>query len=398
MKPKQIAMIVLIVILGGFAFYFSGEILETNKSGFYQIKQASVTGDMTVKTTPGMYLQSFGIITNYQISDVYYFSKYDEDGGAGVEAQAIKVRFNDGGTAQVSGSIKFRLSLQNKDQLRLHEDFKLYDTVKKDLVRQVVTEALMQTATLMKAEESYSTRRSEFTSYAEEQVRRGIYETAAEEIKKKDAEGNEFIERLVTIKKDESGQLLIRKESPFKRYNIEILQFVIKDIDFDKTIDALISKKKEAEQMRVVAKANAEKAKQDAITAEEQGKAKIAIAKAEEDVKKIREVTQAEKLFEVSKFNRLQAEEDSKALLFRKEAEAKGNKLLVKAGLSPIEKATIEKEIAIGVAEKLSQIKLPQTMILGGGSGKGSGAMDPFTAIGLESFLNISKKMSKTKK
>ena len=60
------------------------------------------------------------------------------------------------------------------------------------------------------------------------------------------------------------------------------------DIDFDETIDMLISQKKKAEQQKVVAKANAEKAKQDAITALEQGKARVASAKADEEVEKIK--------------------------------------------------------------------------------------------------------------
>ena len=38
-------------------------------------------------------------------------------------------------------------------------------------------------------------------------------------------------------------------------------------------IDNLIAKKKEAEQLKIVAKSNAERAKQDAITAYEQGEA-----------------------------------------------------------------------------------------------------------------------------
>ena len=165
---------------------------------------------------------------------------------------------------------------------------------------------------------------------AEDQIKLGIFETHAEEFKSKDAEGNDFIERAVKVKNDASGKPMIRKISPFVRYKIEVLQFVIKDIDFDKTIDILISKKKEAEQQKVVAKAQAEKAKQDAITALEQGKARVAKAKADEEVEKIKEVTQARKKFEVAQFDRQRAEEEAKAELIKGRAEAEKNKLLVK--------------------------------------------------------------------
>ncbi len=391
---KMIGIIVVIAILGAAGFAFSSYLVVTNKAGYYQIKQAAVTGKITVHDEPGMYGKVFGIITTYQISDMNYFSKSDLEGGSGEAADTIKVRFNDGGTADISGSIKFRLSLKEENQLLLHVDFKSYDKIQSDLIRQVITEALMQTATLMKAEESYSTRRSEFTAMAEEQIRRGIFETIAEERIYTNLEGKEFIERTVKVKYDDSGHAVVRKISPFVRYDIEILQFVIKDIDFDKTIDALIAKKKEAEQQRIVAQANAEKAKQDAITAEEQGKARIAVARAEEEVIKIKAVTQAEKEFAVAKLNRQKAEEDAIADLTKREAEAQGAALLVRAGLTPRDKAEIEKEMAIGVAAEMAKIQLPDVMIFGSGEGSPT---NPFDAIGLEAFMNISEKIANSK-
>ncbi len=391
---KLIGIIVVLAILGAVGFTFSSYLVSTNKAGYYQIMQAAITGTMSVHDEPGMYGKFFGTITTYQISDMNYFSKSDLEGGAGEAAAPIKVRFNDGGTADISGSIKFRLSLKEENQLLLHEDFKSYDKIQSDLIRQVITESLMQTATLMKAEESYSTRRSEFTAMAEEQIRRGIFETVAEERIYTNLEGKKFIERTVKVKYDASGLAVVRKISPFVRYDIEILQFVIKDIDFDETIDALIAKKKEAEQQRIVAQANAEKAKQDAITAEEQGKARIAEARADEEVIKIKAVTQAEKEFAVAQLNRKKAEEDAIADLTKMEAEAQGAALLVRAGLTPKDKAQIEKDTAIGIAAELAKIQLPEVMIFGSGEGSPT---NPFDAIGLEAFMNISEKLSNSK-
>lgn len=379
-------------------------LFETNNAGEYKIKQAAVSGRMSVRTTPGTYWQGFGDITPYQISDMYYFSKYDDEGGKDRKSDAIQVRFNDGGTAKISGSVKYRLSLKPEDQLLLHQDFKSYKAVKEDLIRQVVTEALMQTATLMKAEESYSTRRAEFSALAEEQVRRGLFEVYSKEIRKDsskkedvvDSEDGEFIERVVRVKKNEDGTSVIKKKSPFSRYNIELIQFVVKEIDFDETIDALIAKKKEAEQQKVVARANAEKAKQDAITAAEKGKAAVAEAEAKALVEKKTAVVEAEKKFEVAKFARQRAEEDAAALLVKRKAEAKANQLLVQAGLTPLERATIEKDTAIGVAKELANVKFPEMMIIGG-SGNSGQVLDPFQAVGLESFIKISKELSNKK-
>lgn len=383
-----VVALILIIVLST----VSRQIFETNDAGYYQIKQAAMTGEMTVVNDPGTYLQLFGTITTYQISDVYYFSKIADDGAGKNDADPIKVRFNDGGTADVSGMIKFRLPTDPAKRLKLHQDFKNFDAIKHDLMRQVVTEALMQTAPLMRAEDSYSTRRSEFTDLAEDQVTEGIFETVSKEFKEKDADGNEFIEKEVNVKKDDKGQPLVRKVSALKQYGIEVIQFVIKDIDFDQTIDALIAKKKEAEQQKVVAKANAERAKQDAITAREQGNAKIAEEKAKQEVEKIKEVTIAQKEFEVSQLKRKQSEQDAAAAITNGKAEAEVNRLKVQAGLTPLERATIEKETRIGVAAELAKVQFPGMMVIGGSS-NGS-AMNPFDAVGLESFMRINDRIN----
>lgn len=166
------------------------------------------------------------------------------------------------------------------------------------MVRQTVAEALMQTASMMKAEEMYTTRRGEFTSMVEDQVRNGIYETSSRIVNRKGADGEEFNDKEVFIKLGSDGKPIIRKISPFQTYGVEVVQFVIKEIDFDKTIDALISKKKEMEQQKVVA-----------------------------------------------------------------------------------------------VAAELAKVQFPGMMILGGGNGSNGHALNPFDAVGLESFMCISKEI-----
>lgn len=367
------------------AVAFSSYIFETNNAGYYQVKQAALSGNMSVKNTAGVYLQMFGDIFTYKVSETSYFSNAE-----GNDIRAVNVRFNDGGTADISGSIKYRLSSDPKTQLGLHSDFRSFQAVENDLIRQVVTASLMQSATLFKAEEIYSTRRSEFIAIAEEQIRKGIFETESQEVRAKDAEGNDFIERRVTVKRDKEGNPIIRTDSAFKKYGIDVIQFVIKELDFDETIDKLIAAKKEAEQKKVVAKANAEKSKQDAIAAEEKGKADVAKAEAEALVEKKTAVIAAEREKEVAEQNALKALEDAKAVKAKGEAEAYAAKLKVAAGLSPREQAEIDRDTAIGVAEKMAQVKFPHMMVIGGG-GDGQSPLNPFDAVGLESFLKISK-------
>lgn len=369
---------------------FSTSLLETNEEGFYQIKQAAMSGEMSVRNTPGMYTQMFGTITTYQISDSFHFDKKEG-------SEPLTVRFQDGGTATISGSVRFRLSSIDKDQLLLHRDYKSYDTVKSVLIKQAVTEALIQTASMFKAEESYASRRSEFTSLVEDQVKRGLYQTVALEVKEQDVDGNQFNDVNISVVKDASGQPVIKKTPLHQRYGVDILQLVIKEIDFDETIDNLISKKKEAEQEKVVARANAERAKQDAITARERAAAEVAVAKGQEEVEKIKAVTKAQKEFEVAQLEKKKAEEDAKASEVRGQAEARINQLKVNAGLTPQERAEYRMKTAIGVAKELASINLPKMMVFGGDS-KGNSPTDPFAAVGLESFMRITGKLTEDDK
>lgn len=395
-NPKKVISLVaggigLIVLL-----FMAFTVWGTNRLGYYLVKQAAGTGTISVINEPGMFFRLGGDIFQYQVSDMLYFSKHDIDGGSGPGSQPIKVQFIDGSYADITGAIKFRLSTVPEKQVLLHQDYKSFNAVGQDLVRQVVGEALIQTASLMKAEEFYSSRRAEFTALAEEQIRYGIYATESREAKYNDAEGNEFVGRNTEIMIDKDGKKVIRKQSPFLRYGIEVVSFVIKDIDFDPTINNLIVKKKEAEQMKVVAHANAEKAKQDAITAIEQGKAQIETARALELVEKIKATTEAQKDYEVAVFAHKQAAEEAAAEILTGEAEARIAKQKVAAGLTPLERATIQKETSIGVAEALAKVSLPSTMVIGGGSGHNGGTLDPFQAIGLKSMLDITRDIQKS--
>ena len=59
--------------------------------------------------------------------------------------------------------------------------------------------------------------------------------------------------------------------------------------------------------------------------------------------------------------------------------------------VTPLERAQIEKETKIGVAEALSKIKLP-TYVVTGGNGNSNTAMD---AMGLKMMTDLVDKMSK---
>jgi regulator of protease activity HflC (stomatin/prohibitin superfamily) len=365
--------------------------------GYYQIKQ-SFWGNMSVHAEPGPYMLLWGKYEEYHQADKMLFCTQTQDKGCNrPDYGPVMVRFRDGSAATVSGYIQYKMPQTPDKQLLLHRDYKSYANVKGSLIYNTIKDSLIKTAALMKAEESYATKRAEFNNIAGDQLRKGIFAVTARRVKRKDADGNEFIDQLVEIKSDKNGNPRIHRESPFGQYNLGVVQFIVSDIDYDDKIRQLIDKKKEAEQEKVVARANAERAKQDAITEREQGKARVAKAQADALVLKKTAVIEAEKQKEVAREMRLKAEQDAKAEEVRGRANALVAKLKVAAGLSPRERAEFDMKTAIGVAEKLSQVKLPASMVIaGGGNGKGS-SVNPFDAIGLEALHNLSQKIKRTK-
>lgn len=380
MRYKNLTLITICVVFVMFVVT-AGSLFETNSFGNYQIKQAAITGEVTVRSEPGLYWQGMGTITTYPISEDLSF----EDSG-------VSVRFNDGSIAKVKGTVKFKLSLKPEKQKELHRDYSSFKNVKDDLILRNVQEALAQSATLMVAEDSYSARRAEFSNMAKQQLEQGIFKTETKNVDSVDDNGTKFKKRIIEVIKDEHGNPIVQKESLLKHYEIEILQFVVNDFEYDAKINELIAKKKEAEQIKIVAAAVAERAKQDALTAEAEGSAKIAKAKADAEVEKMKEVIEAQKKAEVAKLAAQQAKFEAEKIRAQGEAEAYAAKKKVEAGLTPLEKANIEMETKIGIAKALAGVKFPERMVIAGGGEKGG--TNPFDAVGLQALYELSNKLA----
>lgn len=138
-------------------------------------------------------------------------------------------------------------------------------------------------------------------------------------------------------------------------------------------------------------KAQAAAAQQDAIKAEELGKAAAMTAKWEQEKVKAVEVTKAQQAYEVASLAAKEAMENAKKVKAEGDAEAFRQAALVRAGLSPKEKAEIEMQTKIGVAEALSKLELPKIVMAGGNTSNGNAAMD---AMGLKMVSDLVDKMS----
>lgn len=94
--------------------------------------------------------------------------------------------------------------------------------------------------------------------------------------------------------------LPVHLDNDLKTYGVIVSGYQIVDWDFEqKTLDQ-IAAKRQATMAIITAKANADRAKQDSITAEEEGKKDVTVARYTEEVEKIKAVVKAERSKEVA--------------------------------------------------------------------------------------------------
>jgi hypothetical protein len=385
---------IIAVLLVAIAVLGVNSIMEYVENTEYAVHQNAFSGELSVWNAPGWHVKMFGKVSKFKKAGDIYLSADRLDGGAGAEVQAVGVLFPDG-SADVDVVTRYELSLTESIQKELFVKYGGEISVI-SMIRQQIIEAVKGVGPLMSSAEAYSDRKPEVAILARTMALKGIFATLVKRDTTLNKRGDTKITKSYDVKRDSNGNPIVTKSSVLDGYQVTLPVFNVKDMKFDAKTVALIEARK-----------TAQKAVQDAITAEEEGKALIAKEKASQDVVKMKAVTIAEKERDVavlnadrerqvSELNAEKAKQEAIAIQRRAKAEADANALKVRAGLTPQEKAEWNYKTRVGVAKELASVKFPEMLIIGGG-GKG-GAMNPFDAIGLESFIKINEKMNGSKK
>ena len=275
----------------------------------------------------------------------------------------------------MTGNVRVDLPVNADSLIDIHKHFRSYESLIKDTVNQVVAESTILTASLMTAEESYTTKRAEFSQLAYDQLLNGVYMTEAELVTVKDTKtGEQVTKQVVRIQRDEKG-VPERKASVLAQYGIKVGQFVIKEIDYEGTVAGQIQSKQQALMQVVSAKANAEKAIQDRLTAEEVGRKNVAVAKFEQEVKKQQAVTEAEQRLEVAKLGRAAEEQNKLANIAKGEGEGEYRRKIMVADGAMDKKLEAWKFAQEKWADAFANSKNPLVpqMVMGAASGSAGG-------------------------
>jgi len=359
---------IVVVISGILLLIFAKNLFETNDQGMYQVKQAFITGTMTARMVPGTYGQWLAQIETYKATATVGFGAKQE-GDISANLDSIPVIFNEGSNAKIAGLIRVQLPNTDSALIYLKKEFVGgYDHFISAGVVPIVQNAVKLGANLRSAQDAYTTL-ALFQQSVQDQLENGIYVTHSERKEIVNTTGDTEVRQVTVISVDRAGQPL-RQPNRLQELGCQITSCVIDVPGFDASVTNMIAKRKDEAMKTELAKQAALRAQQDAITAEEQGKANVATAKYVKEVELIEATTKAREKFEVAEFAAKEAEQEK----FKKVQVAKGiaEELRIADGLSEREKYQIDADVKrdIGVAEHMSKWVGPQIVMAGSENGK----------------------------
>lgn len=338
-----------------------------NSYGYRQVVENPLSGNTWVQFEQGWYFKGF-FSTEYQYPNVIttmFTSKQPEEKITSLDS-AFGIRFNDATRAVAEATVRWRLPQDEEHMLDIHREYHGPGRLASATLHKYTRECLRYAAQLMESETHYSGGMSKLSEDFQDQLENGqfVIESKAEYVK--DTLSGENRKLTTTFVRRDANGIPIRNKSDVQQFNITVAYASVDEVDYEEQVDIKLAEKIEASTKESISKQKLITAQQEALTAKAEGEKLIAETRATEEASKIEAVIRAQKEAEVAKENLRRDELKAKAELAIKKAQAEGDRLKVAAGLTPKERADIDKETAIGIAEWLSKRPVPQIVIEGG--------------------------------
>src|SRR5260370_5481166 len=319
--------VVIVVFIG--IWGLSNMLVSVDQNDIMVI-QNPATGHLTWYTGGGAHLQWFGKVTKYHKRTQFWFSSSRPDQKD--KDNSIVVRFNDGGHANLFGSIAWEMPLDEQHLNLIHQKYGSQEAVEQQLVRTIVEKCVYMTGTLMSSAESYAERRNDLIQLIEDQVQNGVLKTQTVETKQADAiTGEQKTVRVVQLKNGRGGVFLRQEESPLRSFGIKTFNLSLNNVKYDDRVEAQIQQQQQAKMQVQTAIANAKMAEQAAITAQKNGEAKAAEAKWEQEVIKAKAVTEGQQKLAVAELDARAAAQYKQAEILRGEGEGAYKRAVMQA-------------------------------------------------------------------
>jgi hypothetical protein len=396
-------------------------------------------GKLSVKFSAGVYPKLFGSTKSYNNVLTLDFDREENEESATLDQNGIGVLYQDGGTGTVYGKVRFKLPDDEATMLNLHKDFRSPEGLAHKLIKGATEEVMNSTASLMNSEDSYATLRGTYSKWARYQLEHGIFKTETEQIITTEDSSKQFCVDLNFQDLSEEQRQECRKVRRIKKtvpiitykegtkqplteasdlgvYGITISGFNMLQPAYEPSTMTQISEKRKQTMLIITSKANAERAKQDALTSESQGIANVVKAKYAEEVIKEKAIVVAERekqvaeikaqqLVEVARQGKLQAEQNKLAAgeikleqIALGEGESERKRLVMQADGALEQKLSAYRDVNYRYADAMGKHRLVPDIQFGGSNGQtgqtGSQVQDLMNLMMVNSAKQISLDMS----
>jgi hypothetical protein len=383
-KAFLIGISIISLIISIFSF---SSIFENVDASNIVVIQSPLNGDLNWYTTPGIKWQGFGKVTIYNRRTQHWFSSKNDQGESNDQSQ--KLRFNDGGHANISGGLSYDLPLDEEHLNSIHKKFGSQKAIDQQLIRTITEKSIYMTGPHMSSTESYAGRRAELLYLIEDQMKNGIFLTKTKV--QKEIDPITKIEKSVTlveIEKDSETQKPKRStSSPLEEYGILIENLSINEIKYEEAVEQQIKEQQKSIMAVQIAIAEAKKAEQQLTTTQKEGEAaaakaeweqKTIAAKQEQEALMIKKVaeTKAEQELEVATLAAKSAEQKKLAEIALGEGESKRRQLVMEADGALEKKLEAWVQVNSAYAKAISEHKgnwVP-SVVMSGSKGNENGA------------------------
>lgn len=345
----------------------------------------SPTGRMSAVMSQGIKWRGFAKIDKWQkYIDVKVVSEETESDIRELEGvmQPVPVRFIDQVTAKGHVSLRFQLPEDKPSFIKLAVKYRTMSNLVNNTIIPTVREQLINTGYMFAAQNYISGEAQSFRQTFEEQLKNGTYAVNKLEVKDTIYSNIDMTSRRREIKEIQTSYRVekilehgIPKRIPHElsENNIIVSQVIVDKIDLEATFKQRLEAQRDesakrqleqqkietakAEQQRIVAQGERDKAAERVAQEKEQVKALIAIEtklKQEETNKKLAAIA-----LETERLN-------AQKVKVTADAEAYEIAKKVHAGITPEVKLQMELDRDVKVAAEIAKINFPETMIIGG--------------------------------
>lgn len=399
------------------------------------VHQDFSSGELTVWTQPGLKWKGWGQTTSYPKSAEFKFlAQKDDKGEITSTRDCVQTRFNDKGKAAICGQVSFDLPTDPDKMEEVHSKYNHIQSIRDRIIKATMTKAVYHSGPLMSSKESAGERRGDLVSYLQDQAVLGIYDTEEreEEVEDLTAPPVETVEMVDTPALDEKGKprltedgepimekkahtsikprmktvkilvplikegvVQVREESVATRLGFKIHSFTIDAIDYEPKVKEQIDRQRDME-MKIQTKiSEAETAKQDALTAEAEGKAQAAKAKWQQEVKKAQVITAAEQAQAKAALDLEAAKLEKQAAVERAKGEAESKRLVMEADGALDKKLKAWVEVQKAYAAQFGKQPHTPSVVMGGGKTSNGVALQDLLMLSAAKDLNLTFKPGK---